>query len=112
MPVPSEALLAAVASELESLMALIRKIDKSAVSTEMAMNLAGFQKKLGDLPFVEMVGRAGERIQVGVDSGNRRLAEVVAVAGTTGFTIDDISVAKPSLGDVFLKYTGHELRDV
>ena len=35
------------ASELESLMSLIRKIDKSAVSTEMAMNLASFQKKLG-----------------------------------------------------------------
>jgi len=34
-------------SELESLMSLIRKIDKSAVSTEMTMSLAGFQKKLG-----------------------------------------------------------------
>lgn len=35
------------ASELEALMSLIRRIDKSAVSTEMAMNLANFQKKLG-----------------------------------------------------------------
>ncbi len=34
-------------SELESLMSLIRKIDKSAVSTELTMSLAGFQKKLG-----------------------------------------------------------------
>lgn len=34
-------------SELESLMSLIRSIDKSAVSTEMAMSLANFQKKLG-----------------------------------------------------------------
>ena len=34
-------------SQLESLMSLIRKIDKSAISTEMTMSLAGFQKKLG-----------------------------------------------------------------
>ncbi len=34
-------------SELETLMSLIRKIDKSAISTEMTMSLAGFQKKLG-----------------------------------------------------------------
>jgi len=35
------------ASELESLMSLIRKIDKSAVGTELTMGLASFQKKLG-----------------------------------------------------------------
>jgi len=34
-------------SELEALMALIRRIDKSVISTETAMNLASFQKKLG-----------------------------------------------------------------
>src|SRR3989338_7686141 len=35
------------ASELESMTALIRRIDRSAVSTEAVMNLANFQKKLG-----------------------------------------------------------------
>src|SRR3972149_4265613 len=36
------------ASELESMMSLIRSIDKSSVvNTEMAMGLANFQKKLG-----------------------------------------------------------------
>src|SRR3990172_766808 len=35
------------ASEMESLMSLIRRIDKSAIGAETAMNLANFQKKLG-----------------------------------------------------------------
>ncbi len=35
------------ASELESLTGIIRRIDKSAVSTETVMNFANFQKKLG-----------------------------------------------------------------
>jgi hypothetical protein len=34
-------------SELEALMSLIRRIDKSVISTEQIMNLAGVQKKLG-----------------------------------------------------------------
>jgi hypothetical protein len=46
-----------------------------------------------------------------VDSGNRRLVEVVSVADNKGFRIEDISVAKPSLSDVFLKYTGRQFRD-
>jgi ABC-2 type transport system ATP-binding protein len=46
-----------------------------------------------------------------VDNGNHRLAEVVTVATQDGFSIEDISITKPSLGDVFLKYTGRQLRD-
>jgi Fe-S oxidoreductase len=34
-------------SELETLMSLIRRIDKSVLSTELIMNLASFQKKIG-----------------------------------------------------------------
>ena len=50
-------------------------------------------------------------IQVGVDAGDRRLVELVQIAGAKGFNVQEISVSKPSLGDVFLAYTGHELRD-
>ena len=35
------------ASELESLMSLIRKVDRSSIGTELTMSLASFQKKLG-----------------------------------------------------------------
>jgi len=50
-------------------------------------------------------------IQVGVDVGDRRLVELVQLAGAEGFQVSEISVSKPSLGDVFLAYTGRELRD-
>jgi len=70
-----------------------------------------FVEKVRGLSFVQTVTTGQELIQIGVDSGNRRLAEVVSVAAGSGFVIEDISVAKPSLGDVFLKYTGRQLRD-
>jgi ABC-2 type transport system ATP-binding protein len=60
---------------------------------------------------VQTVTTGNGLIQIGVDSGNRRLVEIVTTANDIGFTIEDISVAKPSLGDVFLKYTGRQFRD-
>jgi ABC-2 type transport system ATP-binding protein len=55
-------------------------------------------------------GAIDQILQIGVDHGDRRLAEVVALAGGA-FHIHEISVARPSLADVFLAYTGHRLRD-
>jgi ABC-2 type transport system ATP-binding protein len=63
------------------------------------------------LSFVETVTTGDGLIQIGVDSGNRRLSDVISAATGSGFVVEDISVAKPSLSDVFLKYTGRQLRD-
>jgi len=70
-----------------------------------------FINKLQSLPFVQGVTSADELIKIGIDSGNKRLAEVVSLASRSNFLIEEISVTKPSLGDVFLKYTGRQLRD-
>ncbi len=70
-----------------------------------------FVEKVRMLPFTQTVTAGEDVIQIGVDSGSRRLVEVVSLATSNNFIIEDISVTKPSLGDVFLKYTGHQLRD-
>ncbi len=68
---------------------------------------------LRGLPYVARIAqRESDRaIEVSVDNASRRLAEVVAQASGNGFVIEDISVVRPSLGDVFLQYTGRALRD-
>lgn len=71
----------------------------------------GFLSKLRDLEYVQDASASDGLIQIGVDNGNKRLAEVVTLATSDNFDIEDISIAKPSLGDVFLKYTGRQLRD-
>ena len=71
-----------------------------------------FIKVVQSTAFVENLSQAEGLIQIGVDHGNRRLSEIISIANKTGFNIEDISVAKPSLGDVFLKYIGRQLRDV
>ena len=90
---------------------LIDQMGADAIRIVGQGNSAEFIEKVRGLPFVQTLTTGEELIQIGVDSGNRHLAEVVSVANSSGFTVEDISVAKPSLGDVFLKYTGRELRD-
>ncbi|NCC36909.1 MAG: ATP-binding cassette domain-containing protein, partial [Chloroflexia bacterium] len=72
-----------------------------------------FVVHLNSIPWVIRVDldTLGEFVLVYVDSGSRRLAEIVASAGTSHFQIDDVTVARPSLGDVFLHHTGNALRD-
>ncbi|WP_299644744.1 ATP-binding cassette domain-containing protein [uncultured Chloroflexus sp.] len=45
------------------------------------------------------------------DNGSRRLPAVLNAISNNGFAIEDVTLARPSLGDVFLHYTGTALRD-
>ncbi len=90
---------------------LIEQMGADVILIEGQGESEKFVEAVKALPFTHGVSAVAGVIQIGVVSGNRRLAEVVSVAGDKGFRIEDISVAKPSLGDVFLKYTGRQFRD-
>jgi ABC-2 type transport system ATP-binding protein len=67
--------------------------------------------ELQALPFVQGVDAGAGRVHIGVDDGHKRLAQVINSVGQNRFRIEDTSISKPTLGDVFLKYTGRQLRD-
>ena len=90
---------------------LIEKMGADVIHIEGQGDSGPFVEALRALSFTQAISAANGLIQVGVDSGNRRLVEVISIAGDKGFRIEDVSVAKPSLGDVFLKYTGRQFRD-
>jgi ABC-2 type transport system ATP-binding protein len=70
-----------------------------------------FARAVNALPFVQTVDVGQTAVQIGVDSGSRRLVEIISYAESCDFVVEDISVAKPTLADVFLKHTGRRLRD-
>ena len=74
-------------------------------------NQDDFIAKVNNLSCCETITTANGIIQISVDSGSRRLVEIISTANEADFTVEDISVAKPSLGDVFLKFTGRQFRD-
>ena len=88
-------------SELESLMSLIRRIDKSAVSTEMAMNLAGFQKRLG----IDAAGMYRRIMARDRDDAARPLRDAVKVLGSLGIEIGYMADDEPCCGGL-LHYIG------
>ena len=91
--------------------ALIEKMGADTIHVIGEGDRDGFVEKIKALPFVQTVNVGRTVIQIGVDSGSRRLVEVISQATDNGFIVEDVSVAKPGLGEVFLKYTGRRLRD-
>ena len=90
---------------------LIEQMGADVIHIEGRGERKPFIEALGAMPFTEAVSASDDLIQVGVDSGNRRLVEVISAASEHGYRIEDVSVSKPSLGDVFLKHTGRQFRD-
>ena len=90
---------------------LINKMGADNIKIYGTGNIEDFLTNIEKLPYVENIDTSNNILQIGVDNGNQRLVEIVKTANNNGFSIDDISVSKPDLGDVFLKYTGRQLRD-
>jgi ABC-2 type transport system ATP-binding protein len=90
---------------------LIEQMGADVIHLEGQGDSGRFVQALGQLPYTQAITTSNGLIQVGVDSGNRRLVDVISTAAGNDFRIVDVSVAKPSLGDVFLKYTGRQFRD-
>ena len=89
------------AGELESLMSLIRKVDKSAVDTELTMSLASFQKKLGiDAAGIyrKVMGRGGE-------AEAQPLRDAVKVLDRLGLKFGYLAEEEPCCGGL-LHYVG------
>ncbi|MCU0492526.1 MAG: ATP-binding cassette domain-containing protein [Chloroflexaceae bacterium] len=92
---------------------LVAAMGKDVIRVRGNGDAQHFVQAVGGLPFVERVqADEGEGlVSIYVDNGSRRLVEVVETVGNNGYRVEDISVARPSLGDVFLHHTGRALRD-
>ncbi|MFC2004192.1 (Fe-S)-binding protein [Chloroflexota bacterium] len=88
-------------SELESLMSLIRKVDKSAVSTEMTMSLAGFQKKIG----IDAAGIYRKVMTRKSDADAQPLRDAVKVLRKFGIKFGYLADEEPCCGGL-LHYIG------
>lgn len=88
-------------SELESLMSLIRRVDKSAVSTELTMSLAGFQKKLG----IDAAGIFRKVMARGSDADAQPLRDAIKVLSNLGLKVGYLAEEEPCCGGL-LHYIG------
>jgi len=93
--------------------ALKRSVDADTIVTvkaggepeELAHRLA---RELDDIRRARVIEGG---VELHVRGGDRLVPRVVGAAESGGFSVVDLSVAQPSLEDVFIKLTGKDLRD-
>jgi ABC-2 type transport system ATP-binding protein len=69
--------------------------------------VSGVLAKIGDDPRIDVPQR---RAYVAVDDGSRRLMDALRVLDAHGITVEDISLRRPTLDEVFLTLTGKPAR--
>ncbi|MFC2035246.1 (Fe-S)-binding protein [Chloroflexota bacterium] len=89
------------ASELESMMSMLRRIDRSAISTELTMNLATFQKKLR----IDAAGIYRKVMTKGNGSNAPPLRDAVKILSKLGVTVGYLADEEPCCGGL-LHYIG------
>jgi ABC-2 type transport system ATP-binding protein len=94
---------------------LVRQLGADVIALIGSGDAQTFMQAAQAQPYVSQIAHHASdnihRLQVGVDVGERRLAAVIGLAVAAGFHVQEVSVARPSLADIFLKYTGRTLRD-
>ena len=73
---------------------MIRRIDRSAVSTEFAMNVANFQKKLG----IDAAGIFSRVASLGKEDGAQPLRDAVTVLSRLGINFGYLGADEPCCG--------------
>jgi len=70
-----------------------------------------WRARLERLPGVEHVSEDGPVFRLTSNSGPATTMALMAAASEAGVTVDSLGVQSTSLDDVFVHYTGHQLRD-
>jgi ABC-2 type transport system ATP-binding protein len=83
----------------------------STLDVSFAATPPGWTERLAKLPGVDQVTGEGSVARLTSHEGPATALAVLEAAAQAGVTVESIAVASTTLDDVFLHYTGHDLRD-
>jgi ABC-2 type transport system ATP-binding protein len=66
---------------------------------------------LRDKPFLKSLAESDGRLVITADQGGRVLPQVLRDLDDAGLVVEDLTLTRPTLDDVFLKYTGERIRE-
>ena len=64
-----------------------------------------------DLPYVHSIDKHGDFVSLSVESGEKKIPMLIEFAQSQGIKIRGVELHKPSLEDVFLRFTGTTIRE-
>ena len=70
-----------------------------------------FLTKIKEIPLVNAIKKDGAKLTIFASKGTELIPKIFQIANEFQVKIDTISLTRPTLDDVFISYTGHDLRD-
>jgi ABC-2 type transport system ATP-binding protein len=97
---------------LDSPMALKASVrGKNAVEASFAGAPPDWKERLERLPGVERVAGEGAIYRISTSDGPETTSALISAAAAAGVAVRSLAVHSTTLDDVFVHYTGHDLRD-
>jgi len=84
---------------------------KNIIEVSFSKVPLGWEETLKSLPEVEAVKEAEGVFRISTDNGPRTTVALMEAARNADLTLASLSVQSTTLDDVFVHYTGHQLRD-
>ncbi|MGI9566956.1 MAG: ATP-binding cassette domain-containing protein [Nitrosopumilus sp.] len=74
-------------------------------------NHGSFLAELKKIKFVKKINKDGLKLTLYASNGTEVIPKVFQISSNLDIKINSISLTQPTLDDVFISYTGHEIRD-
>lgn len=71
----------------------------------------GFLRTLKEIPGITKISHEAGRLVLLAPNGTEAISKIFEISSCLNLKIDSVSLTPPTLDDVFLSYTGHEIRD-
>jgi ABC-2 type transport system ATP-binding protein len=73
-------------------------------------NHESFVSKIRKIEFVKKINEDGSKLILFVSNGTEVIPKIFQISSELGIKIKSISLTQPTLDDVFISYTGHEIK--
>ena len=82
-----------------------------SIVIEEGENLDSFLSKIKKIEFVKKINEDGVKLTLFASNGTKVIPKIFQISSELDIKITSISLTQPTLDDVFISYTGHEIRD-
>ena len=78
---------------------------------ESNSNYDSFLLELKEIEFIKKINEDDSKLTLFTSNGTEVIPQIFQISSELGIKIKSISLTQPTLDDVFISYTGHEIRD-
>jgi len=82
-----------------------------SIILEEGENRDSFLSELEKIEFVNKINKDGSKLTLFASNGTEVIPKIFQISSKLDIKITSISLTQPTLDDVFISYTGHEIRD-